>query len=123
MVAAAFQNVQEPGEVAVDIGPRILQGIPHAGLGGEMNHHVRAVRLKQLIDGRGVGQVHPCQWKIPHMVFNPCHAVMLELRDVVVKSEEHTSELQSLMRTSYDVFCLKPKTLSNKPLSNQSITD
>src|SRR3546814_2491774 len=25
------------------------------------------------------------------------------------RSEEHTSELQSLMRTSYDVFCLKPK--------------
>src|SRR3546814_10145922 len=26
------------------------------------------------------------------------------------RSEEHTSELQSLMRTSYAVFCLKPKT-------------
>src|SRR3546814_10323501 len=24
-----------------------------------------------------------------------------------IRSEEHTSELQSLMRTSYDVFCLK----------------
>src|SRR3546814_7479100 len=28
------------------------------------------------------------------------------------RSEEHTSELQSLMRISYDVFCLKNK---NKP--------
>src|SRR3546814_8903210 len=27
------------------------------------------------------------------------------------RSEEHTSELQSLMRTSYAVFCLKNKTL------------
>src|SRR3546814_2196953 len=26
------------------------------------------------------------------------------------RSEEHTSELQSLMRNSYDVFCLKKKT-------------
>src|SRR3546814_5615975 len=26
------------------------------------------------------------------------------------RSEEHTSELQSLMRTSYAVFCLKKKT-------------
>src|SRR3546814_2745443 len=25
----------------------------------------------------------------------------------LLRSEEHTSELQSLMRTSYDVFCLK----------------
>src|SRR3546814_10768358 len=29
---------------------------------------------------------------------------------VVARSEEHTSELQSLMRISYDVFCLKKKT-------------
>src|SRR3546814_10680554 len=29
--------------------------------------------------------------------------------DVVERSEEHTSELQSLMRTSYAVFCSKKK--------------
>src|SRR3546814_7843693 len=29
------------------------------------------------------------------------------------RSEEHTSELQSLMRISYAVFCLKKKTLTN----------
>src|SRR3546814_3693506 len=29
--------------------------------------------------------------------------------DQVVRSEEHTSELQSLMRLSYAVFCLKKK--------------
>src|SRR3546814_7380244 len=28
----------------------------------------------------------------------------------IERSEEHTSELQSLMRTSYAVFCLKKKT-------------
>src|SRR3546814_2783665 len=28
----------------------------------------------------------------------------------IVRSEEHTSELQSLMRNSYAVFCLKTKT-------------
>src|SRR3546814_19401450 len=28
-------------------------------------------------------------------------------RDTLLRSEEHTSELQSLMRTSYAVFCLK----------------
>src|SRR3546814_6425936 len=30
-------------------------------------------------------------------------------RRAVAKSEEHTSELQSLMRISYAVFCLKKK--------------
>src|SRR3546814_5502663 len=31
-------------------------------------------------------------------------------RKLRVRSEEHTSELQSLMRISYAVFCLKKKT-------------
>src|SRR3546814_6280730 len=30
------------------------------------------------------------------------------------RSEEHTSELQSLMRISYAVFCLKKKKVNNK---------
>src|SRR3546814_7612642 len=30
-------------------------------------------------------------------------------RDIEQRSEEHTSELQSLMRISYAVFCLKKK--------------
>src|SRR3546814_5174225 len=30
--------------------------------------------------------------------------------DIANRSEEHTSELQSLMRISYAVFCLKKKT-------------
>src|SRR3546814_5557704 len=30
-------------------------------------------------------------------------------REPTARSEEHTSELQSLMRTSYAVFCLKKK--------------
>src|SRR3546814_17729833 len=33
------------------------------------------------------------------------------------RSEEHTSELQSLMRISYAVFCLKQKTSCEKLLS------
>src|SRR3546814_3514078 len=32
----------------------------------------------------------------------------------VIRSEEHTSELQSLMRISYAVFCLKKKTKQYK---------
>src|SRR3546814_2364230 len=33
--------------------------------------------------------------------------------DWVIRSEEHTSELQSLMRISYAVFCLKKKKKKN----------
>src|SRR3546814_6266015 len=33
----------------------------------------------------------------------------------LIRSEEHTSELQSLMRISYAVFCLKKKKKQNTP--------
>src|SRR3546814_9268390 len=34
----------------------------------------------------------------------------IDIGENLERSEEHTSELQSLMRTSYAVFCLKQKT-------------
>src|SRR3546814_2064820 len=38
-----------------------------------------------------------------------CVALALPADGAVTRSEEHTSELQSLMRISYAVFCLKKK--------------
>src|SRR3546814_3537514 len=40
---------------------------------------------------------------------------------VAERSEEHTSELQSLMRISYAVFCLKKKTYTEHQLRIQLI--
>src|SRR3546814_2450195 len=46
------------------------------------------------------------QWMSEHQR----RSLVRELRDEVARrSEEHTSELQSLMRISYAVFCLKKK--------------
>src|SRR3546814_4468938 len=49
-----------------------------------------------------------------------------ELSKRVARSEEHTSELQSLMRNSYAVFCLKNKiqvyTIKRVIRTNQSYT-
>src|SRR3546814_9642354 len=39
------------------------------------------------------------------------------------RSEEHTSELQSLMRISYAVFCLKKKQQVNKQKHNKKTDD
>src|SRR3546814_7633154 len=39
------------------------------------------------------------------------------------RSEEHTSELQSLMRTSYAVFCLKKKKNKTHSQNNQEQID
>src|SRR3546814_9635488 len=40
---------------------------------------------------------------------NDVRLYVRERANVAVRSEEHTSELQSLMRISYAVFCLKKK--------------
>src|SRR3546814_8987657 len=38
----------------------------------------------------------------------------------IVRSEEHTSELQSLMRISYAVFCLKKKNNTKRQTQNKT---
>src|SRR3546814_9509342 len=43
----------------------------------------------------------------------------LFMRKEDIRSEEHTSELQSLMRTSYAVFCLKKKTYRENRTKNK----
>src|SRR3546814_1697968 len=66
-----------------------------------------------------------CIWLIPNQAINEviCHrgsffpmlrsflseSFKIRIIKFVRRSEEHTSELQSLMRNSYAVFCLKKK--------------
>src|SRR3546814_1812821 len=40
-----------------------------------------------------------------------CRSALVSSQPAAKRSEEHTSELQSLMRISYAVFCLKKKIL------------
>src|SRR3546814_5791386 len=48
------------------------------------------------------------RWRL--LAFGGFLGVVLGVLIPNVRSEEHTSELQSLMRISYAVFCLKKKT-------------
>src|SRR3546814_6049815 len=50
------------------------------------------------------------------------HGLAEVARQATRRSEEHTSELQSLMRISYAVFCLKKKR-RNKVIQNTVKTD
>src|SRR3546814_2329619 len=47
-----------------------------------------------------------------------CPAHLVTRRFVHLRSEEHTSELQSLMRISYAVFCLKKKNNTHTQTNN-----
>src|SRR3546814_10615447 len=54
-----------------------------------------------------------CAW-VGRIAFHvPCRPV----QGRVERSEEHTSELQSLMRTSYAVFCLQKKKIDHNTTS------
>src|SRR3546814_6281068 len=61
-----------------------------------------------VVDGSANGHRHLTLWIRYHK-----HPTTT-LHDLLERSEEHTSELQSLMRISYAVFCLKKKKKHNK---------
>src|SRR3546814_1030595 len=57
------------------------------------------------------------------MMWTPLHrsaAAMLRVGHPNRRSEEHTSELQSLMRISYAVFCLKKKKIYKQHTQHNS---
>src|SRR3546814_7195305 len=70
-----------------------------AGLANAVDHAAGPLRLDADDDDRGdVGALAGAD-----------QGAEVQLEVLAERSEEHTSELQSLMRTSYAVFCLKKK--------------
>src|SRR3546814_8054268 len=75
--------------------------------------HLRCVELAQ--------QIQPFRILAQRQRHRP---VQDELRGIRLdRSEEHTSELQSLMRISYAVFCLKKKTSATSQTHHTQQTD
>src|SRR3546814_1870522 len=81
--------------------------------------HEFGERLRDPARLRGIGGVEEDHQHVHGMTLGgqpPADVVETGRLDVLPhdRSEEHTSELQSLMRISYAVFCLKKKTQKNK---------
>src|SRR3546814_7583579 len=84
-------------------------------IGKSFHRSIRApsgdCHVGQMDYGRGVS-LREVRWHYFRPVGNVyriiCDPIILFL-EACVRSEEHTSELQSLMRISYAVFCLKKK--------------
>src|SRR3546814_67057 len=113
--AAELAAVIDPAGLVVprrdfdlDLHPRV----DHAGHDGRRR---RPALGKMPAEDRGeAGEVRALGNDIghPHHLIEPAAALLKRLLDVaeaLLGSEEHTSELQSLMRISYAVFCLKKK--------------
>src|SRR3546814_1076760 len=81
----------------------------HSGLrsiNGRMNPAVQSISTRS----RGCNDVSRAQTSRTCM----SHPRIASSVEMIFRSEEHTSELQSLMRISYAVFCLKKKKQQNK---------
>src|SRR3546814_1293900 len=66
------------------------------------------------LDGVGYGWRQGGRFNGRHRLSGSQDGLFVQLVDLAVgRSEEHTSELQSLMRISYAVFCLKKKKNKN----------
>src|SRR3546814_7817931 len=63
-------------------------------------------------DSSEAAAVHPELWpaaKSPAAITDPATEARIDADNCEPRSEEHPSELQSLMRISYAAFCLKKK--------------
>src|SRR3546814_3541285 len=75
----------------------------------------RSLRPKPARDISGLQQMYGEVWQwtrsafSPYPRFKPAAGAVGEYNGKFMRSEGHTSELQSLMRISYAVFCLKKK--------------
>src|SRR3546814_1120388 len=73
---------------------------------GQLGHNIPGLAAQvHAINAIG-GQMHVLQQQIQQQIQALQQQVSLAMGQ---RSEEHTSELQSLMRISYAVFCLKKK--------------
>src|SRR3546814_8101321 len=97
--AIRIGEVIERDMVAVPLGPELRMvavATPAYIAAHGMPQHPRDLVRHRCIRWRWPGHVTPYAWELCE------NGTWFEVR-----SEEHTSELQSLMRISYAVFCLK----------------
>src|SRR3546814_1914676 len=72
--------------------------------------HVRGcITFAATVDGQKVQTLEDFEDEPLMNLIRSCFSEAHGLQFGFCRSEEHTSELQSLMRISYDVFCLKKK--------------
>src|SRR3546814_4791052 len=90
----------------------ILLGPPGAGKGTQAKRLERRHKLIQLSTGdmlRAAADSGSELGRKAKPLMDAGKLVPDDLMISIIRSEEHTSELQSLMRISYAVFCLKKK--------------
>src|SRR3546814_10373775 len=101
------------------MGPRPVESHPCGWVWGGRVHPQGRVALPVHVCPGGTARVRKAPLSVPRPTTVCDTCPMPELpevettrRGLAPRSEEHTSELQSLMRIQYAVFCLKKKKLT-----------
>src|SRR3546814_6461632 len=87
---------------------------------GEPSSYVHDSRARDQLDTFQIDAQHAMDYRAWNFTQedNFCRVDLDPRRHSLQRSEEHTSELQSLMRISYAVFCLKKKNKHKKESKN-----
>src|SRR3546814_6978113 len=96
--------------------------VPPGRAGGQVDHIVgrAALRVVETVVLDGDANGPRLEIMAAAALFEPAVRHRHLAIDAGIRSEEHTSELQSLMRISYAVFCLKKKK-KNKLIHHHTI--
>src|SRR3546814_735330 len=112
--ASDVRNITGEGIVA-NVGGEDIRIVSPGHL-ARTSEEISDPRLKKL-ESQGKTVVVLVRGAAPRTLFALADIVRPESKQ---RSEEHTSELQSLMRNSYAVFCLKKKHTSKSVTNNQA---
>src|SRR3546814_10464773 len=83
----------------------------------------RAERGRRQHPERARDRPCPVRQDVAEGVLGDDHVELFRIANQLQRSEEHTSELQSLMRISYAVFCLKKKKRTQKTYNTKKQQD
>src|SRR3546814_5992124 len=86
---------------------RVVDHLRQRGGAAVERRHWRGDDRAHLRQGQHVPEVAGMKRRLPH-----------HQHEAPTRTEEHTSELQSLLRTSYAVFCFKHKNKNKTKISN-----
>ena len=100
VVAAAFEDVDEADDIAVGIGSRILDGITHARLGGEMHDAVGFEGPECLLDSLSILEIAPEIGKA-RMREQALHPGALEADVVIVVEIVDTKDLVATFEQAF----------------------
>src|SRR3546814_8124624 len=106
LVAAGNICIAMPPLFRIDAGKQVFYALDEAEKNGILDRLIaEGSRAKpQVTRFKGLGEMNPLQLRETTMARDTRRLVQLTLDDDVTRSEEHTSELPSLMRISYAVF-------------------